>query len=81
MAEKNKENWYRNYQALLRFVEEHRHLPQKKVWENRGLLNWWKYNKRCRKAGKLNEEQVRLLDELKGKISLEHTGGRRRKIE
>lgn len=64
MAEKNEANWWQNYQALKAFVAEHQHLPNKKKIENRGLLNWWKYNKRQVKLNKLPIEKVNLLHEL-----------------
>lgn len=46
MTGKKEENWHENYQVLHRHVGEHQHLPQKTVVEGRGLLNWWKYNKK-----------------------------------
>lgn len=61
---KNDENWKVNYEALKAFVETYKHLPNKNKVENRGLLNWWKYNQRLLKQGKLNTERVRLLKEL-----------------
>ncbi len=33
------------------------------------LLNWWKYNKKCLKAGTLNEEKHILIESLKMKLS------------
>ena len=56
--------WNANYDALKAFVETYRHLPNKKKVENRGLLNWWKYNQRLIKQGKLAVERVQLLSEL-----------------
>ena len=41
---KTEDKWNANYDALKAFVETYRHLPNKKKVENRGLLNWWKYN-------------------------------------
>lgn len=64
MAERTEENWLRNYQALKAFVAEYKHLPNKKKVENRGLLNWWKYNKRLIKLNKLPIEKVNLLSKL-----------------
>lgn len=61
---KNEERWTENYEALKAFVEVYRHLPNKKKVENRGLLNWWKYNQRLKKQGKLNAERIKLLNEL-----------------
>lgn len=58
------EQWFSNYALLKAFIEETGHLPNKKKVENRGLLNWWKYNKKLIKAGKLDAERMQLLDEL-----------------
>lgn len=55
---KSEDKWNANYDALKAFVETYRHLPNKKKVENRGLLNWWKYNQRLIKQGKLAEERV-----------------------
>lgn len=66
---KSEDKWNANYDALKAFVETYRHLPNKKKVENRGLLNWWKYNQRLIKQrlikqGKLAVERVQLLSEL-----------------
>ncbi len=61
---KNEEKWQENYEALKAFVKINRHLPNKKKVENRGLLNWWKYNQRLKKQGRLNDERIKLLNEL-----------------
>lgn len=61
---KSEDKWNANYDALKAFVEIYRHLPNKKKVENRGLLNWWKYNQRLIKQGKLAAERVQLLSEL-----------------
>lgn len=61
---KNEINWLSNYNALKEYIAEHRHLPDKKKVENRGLLNWWKYNKKRIKNGKLDAEHIALLQEL-----------------
>ena len=61
---KRDEQWFYNYALLKAFIEETGHLPNKKKVENRGLLNWWKYNKKLIKAGKLDAERMQLLDEL-----------------
>ena len=64
MATTNKERWQNNYGELLAYVKEFHHLPDKKKTENRRLLNWWKYNKKCAKEGKLNTEKINLLRTL-----------------
>lgn len=61
---KTEDKWNANYDALKAFVETYYHLPNKKKVENRGLLNWWKYNQRLIKQGKLAVERVQLLSEL-----------------
>ena len=53
-----------HYSLLKKYVSEHGHLPDKKKVENRGLLNWWKYNKKLAKLDKLSEEKLRMLQEL-----------------
>lgn len=56
MAEKKSraEAWQDNYDALCAYVKVHRQFPDKKKEESRGLLNWWKYNKKRIKQGKLD---------------------------
>ena len=61
---KREQNWQEHYAQLLVYVQEHRHLPDKRKVENRGLLNWWKYNKKRVKAGKQTAERVALLRKL-----------------
>lgn len=76
---KNEENWIANYEALKTYIEEHHHLLDKHKEENRGLLNWWKYQMKTKKAGTLTVEQEGMLQELADSRSKEHTGGRRKK--
>ena len=64
MATKNEQKWQENYVQLKRYIEEHRHLPDKKKVEFRALLNWWKYNKKLIKQGKLDKDRMMLLQEL-----------------
>ena len=61
---KTEVNWRNNYALLKAYIEENGHLPSKKRVENRGLLNWWKYNQKLIRAGKLSAEKVLLLKEL-----------------
>ena len=46
------------------YILEHRHLPGKRNVENRGLLNWWKYNRKLINHGQIDPERQRLLAEL-----------------
>lgn len=72
---RNEENWLSKYAALREHVEAHGHLTDRHTQLN----HWWKYQKKKRKEGKLTEEQERLLDELMGLRTHEHTGGRKSK--
>lgn len=67
---KNELRWKENYEQLKAYILEHHHLPDKKKVENRGLLNWWKYNKKIAKQGRLDEERMALLEELSGMRTL-----------
>lgn len=58
------QQWMDNYNALKEYITVHHHLPDKKKVENRGLLNWWKYNKKRIKAGKLDARKIEMLREL-----------------
>ena len=78
---KNEEKWYAHYEELKAYVMEHHHFPDRHKIEHRGLLNWWKYQMKKKKAGTLTEEQDRMLQELADSRSTEHTGGRRKKTE
>ena len=64
MATVNETKWLAKYHQLKDYVEQHHQLPDKKKVENRGLLNWWKYNKKLAKLDKLSEEKLRMLQEL-----------------
>ena len=64
MRTKNEEKCLSHYKALRCYLEANHQLPDKKKVENRGLLNWWKYNKKLLKAGQLTEERLELLRQL-----------------
>lgn len=64
MARVNETKWLAKYQQLKDYVEQYHQLPDKKKVENRGLLNWWKYNKKLAKLDKLSEEKLQMLQEL-----------------
>lgn len=61
---KNELKWLAHYNELLSYVEEHHQLPDKKKPDNRNLLNWWKYNRKCIKAGKLNADRLEKLHKI-----------------
>lgn len=64
MRTKSDLKWQENYEQLKDYIVKHHHLPNKKKVENRGLLNWWKYNKKLVRLGKMDAERVVLLEEL-----------------
>lgn len=64
MSKVNETKWLAKYLQLKEYVEQHHQLPDKKKVENRRLLNWWKYNKKLAKHGKLSEEKLRMLQDL-----------------
>ncbi len=64
MSEKMKQKWLSNYRELSSYIDEHHQLPDKRIVENRRLLNWWKYNMRCLKRGTLDADKARMLEEL-----------------
>lgn len=64
MVTKNEQRWQENYELLKAYIVEHHHLPDKKKVENRGLLNWWKYNQKMKRQGKLTSERIGLLTDL-----------------
>lgn len=70
MAKKNEQKWEMKYEQLKNYIQEHHHLPDKKKMDNRGLLNWWKYNKKMSKLGQLDAERVARLQELSDMRSL-----------
>lgn len=61
---KNETRWLENYEQLKLFIQEHGRLPNKKKVENRGLLNWWKYNQKLIRRGALDEERCQMLQRL-----------------
>ena len=64
MMNKRDLKWQENYEQLKDYIVKHHHLPNKKKVENRGLLNWWKYNKKLVRLGKMDMDRVSLLEEL-----------------
>lgn len=58
---KNEKKWAENYELLKEYIAEHRQLPDKKKVEHRSLLNWWKYNRKLIRQGKLDEMRTELL--------------------
>lgn len=64
MRKTNEQRWQENYDQLMAYVLKHHQLPNKKKSEKRGLLNWWKYNQRLIRQGKLSPERTERLRQL-----------------
>lgn len=56
--------WNTRYTELKAYIEEFGQLPDKRRVDNRALLNWWKYNRRLLKNGKLDEGRILLITNL-----------------
>ena len=56
--------WNTRYAELKAYIEELGQLPDKRRVDNRALLNWWKYNRRLLKNGKLDEGRTLLITNL-----------------
>lgn len=78
---KNDENWLRNYELLRLWTLEHGHFPNRAKLEGRALLNWYKYNAKLIRQGKLTEEREQMIHTLENLRSGEHTGGRKRVLK
>ena len=52
------------YAELKAYIEEFGQLLDKRRVDNRALLNWWKYNRRLLKNGKLDENRTLLITNL-----------------
>lgn len=75
----NEERWFLNYEVLKQWTLEHGHFPNRAKIEGRGLLNWYKYNAKLIKQGKLSPEREQMIHELEEMRSGCHTGGRKPK--
>ncbi len=56
--------WNTRYAELKAYIEKFGQLPDKHRVDNRALLNWWKYNRRLLKNGKLDEGRILLITNL-----------------
>jgi hypothetical protein len=71
---KNEEAWYANYEALNAHVIEIDYSPNK----HDRRLNWYKYNAKLIRQGKLSEKRERIIYKPEDMRSGEHTGNGRR---
>lgn len=58
---KNETKWEYNYLKLYEYIQIHKQFPDKKKEEQRGLLNWWKYNKRLIKSKNIDNVRLQRL--------------------
>ena len=56
--------WNTRYVELKAYIEKFGQLPDKHRVDNRALQNWWKYNRRLLKNGKLDEGRTLLITNL-----------------
>lgn len=75
MATKNDEKCMANYEAIKAYVAETGHFPDKHSVDN----NWVRYQRKCIKAGTLEDWKRELFEELAASRSNSHTGGRKKK--
>lgn len=64
-----------NYEAIKAYVAETGHFPDKHSVGN----NWGRYQRKCIKAGALEDWKRELFEELAASRSNSHTGGRKKK--
>lgn len=74
MGTRNDEKWMANYEALKVHVLETGHFPNK----HDKRLNWYKYNAKLIKQGKISPERGQMIHELEEMRSGLHTGGRKK---
>ena len=56
--------WLARFAKMEAYINEHHHLPDKKKKDHMDLVNWWKYNVRLAKRGKLSEARLQKLKAL-----------------
>ena len=64
MTNKNDIKWHEKYIRLRSYLSVHHQLPDKRKEENRELFNWWKYNIKQLRQGKLTSQKEQLLSKL-----------------
>jgi len=52
------ENWNRNYQEIMDFMEKEKKAPSKHRIEEHCMLNWIKYQRKCLAKGSMDEKHV-----------------------
>ena len=60
------EKWMIHYNGVKTFIEENHRNPSKYVDSERGLRNWVKQQKKLMNAGALEDQRLKLFNELVG---------------
>lgn len=56
--------WLTRYNEVIKFIEANKRNPSKYVDSERGLRNWVKQQKKLMNAGALEEQRLRMFNEL-----------------
>lgn len=58
------ERWMVKYNEVVKFIEANKRNPSKYVDSERGLRNWVKQQKKLMNAGALEEQRLKMFNEL-----------------
>ncbi len=58
------ERWQEKYEEVVTFIKKNHRNPSKYVDEERGLVNWCKYQRKIINAGGMKPERVALFQKL-----------------
>ena len=56
--------WLTRYEEVIKFIEANKRNPSKYVDSERGLRNWVKQQKKLMNAGALEEQRLKMFNEL-----------------
>ena len=56
--------WLTRYKEVIKFIEANKRNPSKYVDSERGLRNWVKQQKKLMNAGALEEQRLKMFNEL-----------------
>ena len=58
------ERWVVKYNEVIKFIDSNKRNPSKYVDSERGLRNWVKQQKKLMNAGALEEQRLKMFNEL-----------------
>jgi len=64
---RQEERWTLQYAEIMKFIEQNKRRPSKYKPEERPMLHWIKYNKKCLAKGLLTDERKELFEQLLAK--------------